>query len=478
MKKSVVLLALAASSLSAQPPGGRGGPPPVVRNPQGLPISPAPEYVRTDAPTDPVIQKIWDEGMQRSQAASLAQQLMDSIGPRLTGSPNMTRGQDWLLATYKQWGVPARKEQYGTWNSWNRGATFVQLTAPRVKPLEATMMSWSGNTAGKWVEGEVVTLKPYATPEEFKAWLPNVKGKIVLASAPRLSCRMPAQVQEFAMASTLAALDSAQRDLTATYAGLTQRVPTFYADVKAAGAVAVFESNWSQFPGIDKVFGSPRNAALPTIDIGCEDYGLLFRLAQNRQGPKIKMLAESQALGEKPVFNVVAEIKGSSKPDEYVVLSAHFDSWEGHSGATDNGTGTITMLEALRILKTVLPNPSRTIVVGHWSGEEQGLNGSGLRGRPSRGDQGAAVRVQSGQRYGTHREHRTEHSAGERPASRAVHEADAGSAHADHPSVRPFGHRRWIGSCLVPLPWGARGQPRRTRLGLRQHHVAHESRLL
>lgn len=377
MKKSVVLLALAASSLSAQPPGGRGGPPPVVRNPQGLPISPAPEYVRTDAPTDPVIQKIWDEGMQRSQAASLAQQLMDSIGPRLTGSPNMTRGQDWLLATYKKWGVPARKEQYGTWNSWNRGATFVQLTAPRVKPLEATMMSWSGNTAGKWVEGEVVTLKPYATPEEFKAWLPNVKGKIVLASAPRLSCRMPAQVQEFAMASTLAALDSAQRDLTATYAGLTQRVPTFYADVKAAGAVAVFESNWSQFPGIDKVFGSPRNAALPTIDIGCEDYGLLFRLAQNKQGPKIKMLAESQALGEKPVFNVVAEIKGSSKPDEYVVLSAHFDSWEGHSGATDNGTGTITMLEALRILKTVLPNPSRTIVVGHWSGEEQGLNGSG-----------------------------------------------------------------------------------------------------
>lgn len=376
MKKSVVLLALAASSLSAQPPGGRGGPPPVVRNPQGLPISPAPDYVRTDAPTDPVIQKIWDEGMQRSQAASLAQQLMDSIGPRLTGSPNMNRGQDWLLATYRKWGVSARKERYGTWNSWNRGATFVQLSAPRVKPLEATMMSWSGNTAGKWVDGEVIALKPYASPDEFKAWLPTVKGKIVLASAPRLTCRMPAQMQEYAMPSTLTALDAAQRELSATYAGLTQRVPTFYADMKAAGALAVFESNWSQFPGINKVFGSPRNAALPTIDIGCEDYGMLFRLAQNHQGPRVRVLAESQALGEQPVFNVLAEIKGSSKPDEYVVLSAHFDSWEGHSGATDNGTGTITMLEALRILKTVLPNPSRTIVVGHWSGEEQGLNGS------------------------------------------------------------------------------------------------------
>src|SRR6185503_7401863 len=75
-------------------------------------------------------------------------------------------------------------------------------------------------------------------------------------------------------------------------------------------------------------------------------------------------------------FNTIAELKGSQKPDEYVLLSAHFDSWDGGSGATDNGTGTIAMMEAMRILKTVYPNPKRTIVIGHWSGEEQGLNGS------------------------------------------------------------------------------------------------------
>ncbi|NJN35968.1 MAG: M20/M25/M40 family metallo-hydrolase [Nitrospiraceae bacterium] len=74
--------------------------------------------------------------------------------------------------------------------------------------------------------------------------------------------------------------------------------------------------------------------------------------------------------------HMIAEIKGSEKPNEYVVLSAHFDSWSAASGATDNGTGTITMMEALRILKQVYPNPKRTIVVGHWNGEEQGLNGS------------------------------------------------------------------------------------------------------
>ena len=79
-------------------------------------------------------------------------------------------------------------------------------------------------------------------------------------------------------------------------------------------------------------------------------------------------------------------IKGTEKPNEYIVLSAHFDSWDGASGATDNGTGTITMMEAMRILKKVYPNPKRTIIVGHWGSEEQGLNGSrGLR-RGSPGD--------------------------------------------------------------------------------------------
>jgi Zn-dependent M28 family amino/carboxypeptidase len=77
-----------------------------------------------------------------------------------------------------------------------------------------------------------------------------------------------------------------------------------------------------------------------------------------------------------PTYNTVAEVKGTEKPDEYVMLSAHLDSWDGATGATDNGTGTLVMLEAMRILKKVYPNPKRTILVGHWGSEEQGLNGS------------------------------------------------------------------------------------------------------
>ena len=315
--------------------------------------------------------------MAHSQALPLAQVLLDSIGARLTGSPSMESAQDWLIATYAKWGVTARKEQYGTWNSWKRGPAFAQLVAPRMKVLEANTLSWSGNTGGQWMEGPVTILKPYNSYAEFEAWLATVKGKIVLASAPRLSCRMPDQIAQFGTPEGIRQLNEAQSDLGATFGGLTQRVDSFYTRVKEAGALAVFENNWANYPGIERLFGSPRNAALPTFDIGCEDYSMLFRLVALNQGPRVRLNAESEFLGERPVFNVIAEIKGSTKPNEYVILSAHFDSWEGHSGATDNATGSITMLEAMRILKTVYPKPARTILVGHWSGEEQGINGSG-----------------------------------------------------------------------------------------------------
>ncbi len=90
----------------------------------------------------------------------------------------------------------------------------------------------------------------------------------------------------------------------------------------------------------------------------------------------IELTADSEFLGEGPVFNTIARIPGTELPNEYVILSAHFDSWDLASGATDNGTGSLTMLEAMRILKATYPSPRRTILVGHWGGEEQGLNGS------------------------------------------------------------------------------------------------------
>jgi len=145
--------------------------------------------------------------------------------------------------------------------------------------------------------------------------------------------------------------------------------------LEAAGVRALVGNRWSDGWGVDKIFNA-RTQQTPTIDLSCEDYGLVYRLTENHQNPLLRIQAESENLGEVPVFNLIGEIRGSQKPDEYVFLSAHFDSWDGSSGGVDNGTGTITMLEAMRILKQAYPNPKRTIIVGHWSGEEQGLVGS------------------------------------------------------------------------------------------------------
>jgi Zn-dependent M28 family amino/carboxypeptidase len=133
--------------------------------------------------------------------------------------------------------------------------------------------------------------------------------------------------------------------------------------------------NWSQGFGVNKIFSAYTKRA-PSIDISLEDYGTLYRLAEAGTKPRISVRTDSKELGMVPVFNTLAEIRGTEKPDEYVILSAHFDSWDGAAGATDNGTGTLTMMEAMRILKKIYPNPKRTILVGHWASEEQGLNGS------------------------------------------------------------------------------------------------------
>lgn len=145
--------------------------------------------------------------------------------------------------------------------------------------------------------------------------------------------------------------------------------------LEAAGVAGVVTSTWAGSYGTNRVFNA-FTREVPTFELGCEDYGLVARLAENGHGPVLRLTAESENLGEVPVGNVIARLEGTELPDEYVILSAHYDSWEGGSGATDNGTGSVLMMEAARILSQVYPNPRRTILVGLWNGEEQGLNGS------------------------------------------------------------------------------------------------------
>lgn len=325
---------------------------------------------------DPVIRRLWEEGMtERSQAGALSQVLMDSIGPRLSGSPAYDAAADWLVSLYQRWGVTVRKEAYGTWRGWRRGYTHLDLLAPRQRTLEGMMLAWSPGTA-RPVEGEVVLVPDVADSSAFAAWLPAARGKFVLWSVAEPTCRPDENWERLARKASFDRMRAARDSARQEWGGRLRRLgPGALARLEEAGAAGVLTSLWSAGWGVNKVF-SAATRRIPMLDVSCEDYGLLFRLAARGQGPRIRLDARAEELGERPMFNVVGELRGTELPDEYVLLSAHLDSWDGASGATDNGTGTVTMLEAMRLLKLAYPNPRRSILVGHWGGEEQGLIGS------------------------------------------------------------------------------------------------------
>ena len=383
--------------------------------------------------------------MDSSHVEQLAQSLLDSIGPRLTGSPAMTAASDFVISSYRKWGIDARRERYGTWRGWKRGTSHIDLISPRVRSLEGTMLAWSPGTK-RPVSAEVVILPKFADSTEFVKWLPRAKGKIVLVSPALPTCRPSEDWIRYATPQSRAKMDSAialtlrdwavvtdsanRPDSARLYRGtgytLGLGTGSLGLRMEKAGIAGMINSRSklrfaSPFPapptargtrgpdgpgsmrgggraasvagpadrggfGFDAASGSggwgsievfeTYNTRAPAVTLSCEDYSLIYRLAEKGQRPVVRLDLTAQQLGEVPAFNTLGIIRGTEKPDEYVMLSAHFDSWDGASGATDNGTGTLMAMEAMRILKLAYPNPKRTIIVGHWSGEEQGLNGS------------------------------------------------------------------------------------------------------
>ncbi|RNI27388.1 M20/M25/M40 family metallo-hydrolase [Rufibacter immobilis] len=328
---------------------------------------------------DPIVEAIVKEATQNSQLESLGHELMDQIGPRLVGSPQMQQANDWAVAKYQGWGISARNEKWGEWRGWQRGISHIDLVHPRLRSLEGMQLAWSPSTKGKGVTAETIILADVADSVAFQKWLPTVKGKLVLISMPQPTGRPDYNWQEFA---TAASFEKMKAERTAQTEAWRQRMSktgytarTLPVALEKAGAAGIVMSNWSAGFGVNKIF-SAYTKKIPTVDLSLEDYGLVYRLTASGQKPKLAIQAESKERGVVPTYNTIAEIKGTQKPDEYVILSAHFDSWDGATGATDNGTGTLVMMEAMRILKKIYPNPKRTILVGHWGSEEQGLNGS------------------------------------------------------------------------------------------------------
>ena len=328
---------------------------------------------------DEIIQGIVTEAYENSHLETLAYELIDNIGPRLVGTPQMQHAHDWAIAKYQSWGIHAENQQWGEWKGWERGVTHIDMISPRLQTLAGTQLAWNPGTPKGGVTAECIILPEIKDTQSFQEWLPNVKGKFVLVAMKQPTGRPDYNWKEYATPESFEKMKKERDEMIKAWqenikrSGYNSR--SIISALENAGAAGIVDNNWSKGFGVDKIFGA-RTKNIPSVDIQLEDYTMLYRMIEHGDKPQIRVVAESKDLGVMPTFNTIARIEGTEKSDEYVILSAHFDSWDGATGATDNGTGTLVMMEAMRILKKVYPNPRRTILVGHWGSEEQGLNGS------------------------------------------------------------------------------------------------------
>lgn len=330
------------------------------------------------------IARIIDEGMNRSEAMTTASALMDRIGPRLTNSENHRKAESWAMDLLRQRGLAnVHVEPFDFGAGWNLDSYSVAMVTPRALPLTAIPVAWSPATSGT-VRAPVV-IAPMSREEHFAEWKGKLAGKIVLVSLPGQTSESKGPVFQRYTDAEIAELDTYTKPVfDPDAAALQVKNRRFFgklaAFLKAEGALAVVKMSYRDgklVHGEGYDFQPGQTLALPAVELAQEDYRKLVRLAKTGDAPTIAITVaarydESNLKAE----NVVAEIPGSDPKAGYVMAGAHFDSWIAGDGANDNGAGSITVLEAARLISKLGIKPKRTIRFVLWSGEEQGLLGS------------------------------------------------------------------------------------------------------
>jgi len=233
---------------------------------------------------DPIVQRIIEEVNVNSQLENLAFELLDVVGPRLVGTPGMTKANEWAVAKFKSWGIPAKNEKFGEWRGWERGISHIDMVSPRVKTLSGTQLAWSPSTKGKAVVGEVIALPDFKDSVAFRAWLPSVKGKFVMISMPQPTGRPDHNWAEYGTKESIARMNRQRDSLTVAWnkriSNTGFSVNSIPGILEDAGAAGILTSFWSKEFGANKIFGA-RSQKVPTLDISLEDYGMLYRLEQH-----------------------------------------------------------------------------------------------------------------------------------------------------------------------------------------------------
>jgi carboxypeptidase Q len=323
---------------------------------------------------DDLVARMIQEGTQRSHVDADLQYLLDVIGPRLTGSPEMRRANDWTRQKFVEYGADrADLEPWSFGIGWTRGPMTLRMLAPQHRELLGVSWAWSPGTKGP-VAGDVVFMDARTQSDYDRRFAGRLRGAWVMLG--------PAYPVVNAAAPPLTHADSARLDTLARALGphtndeadfFNSRIPLLARE----GAAGAIHDGGKQF-GLFTMAGSPAYVSpIPQIVIGNDNYAQLERLARRGEHARIEVdISNSFTRDTLEQWNTVAEIRGSEKPDEVVLLGAHLDSWDLATGGTDNGAGAIAVLEAARILKAAGVHPKRTIRFALFSGEEEGLFGS------------------------------------------------------------------------------------------------------
>ena len=321
------------------------------------------------------------QGMEHSEVMQNLQYLSDVIGPRLTGSVAVRKANDWTAERFKAYGLESHIEEWKFGVAWTRGPVQFTITSPFPRNLVGHSWAWTDGTGGKTLTGPIVRIN-VATPESLAVYKDKVKGAWLLTAdpAPIWNPDGPAMTA----ADSLAQRDFFRRMFgppadtseAARKARMQFNIDRPYL-LKQYGALGQLTDGGKE-QGLMNMSGSPYSVSpLPRIVISHEDYSMFDRLIKMGQTPQISGSITNR-FTKTPVsqWNTVAEIKGSEKPGEVVILGAHLDSWDLGTGTTDNGTGSMTVLEAARILAQSGLKPKRTIRFILFTGEEEGLLGS------------------------------------------------------------------------------------------------------
>lgn len=338
------------------------------------------------------VRRIREEGLQRSQIPAMAGHLTEVIGPRLTGSPAMKRANDWTAEQFTAWGLAnVVVEPWGEFGrGWERVSYSGRVLTPYVEALQAIPTAWTGSTKGT-VTAPVVIVRADSAAA-LAAYRGKLKGAVVLLQPmPDVDAMWEAAAERTSLDELLTPPeprarpegDPAERQqMMERFRRMREARQAADSLFRAEGVVAIVTPS-SRSYGILRGGGStpgrdPRQPEpLPELVVSQEQYARLYRNVERGIGVRVELNVRNTFFSQDTkAYNTLADLPGTDKADEYVMLGAHLDSWHLGGGATDNAAGSVVMMEALRILKTLGLKPRRTIRIGLWSGEEQGLLGS------------------------------------------------------------------------------------------------------